>query len=235
MAEKTYGLTEAEVAILQKVIDRVLPSRLNQYSRPGSSETQLNTPEVYVAYPQESDGIPALVAGTGGDPDVPGSAKCDIYRILGGPQGSPTLVKVGNLFQTVYNLTKSILTQDWLTVTRDKFGSWLAQVGGSGTPSYVWRQVVEDIQIDTATKKLQKKMINLLVLDDEVYAPGTGTTDDPATSWTDVYTFVAVTGMTEFQVDGAAKKLQDKTKVFYAIEPAAESGWTDIHTGTTCP
>ena len=40
--------------------------------------------------------------------------------------------------------------------------------------------------------------------------------------------------MTDFQVDAATFKLQKKTRTFFAQVDDAESGWTDIHTGTDC-
>jgi hypothetical protein len=41
--------------------------------------------------------------------------------------------------------------------------------------------------------------------------------------------------MTDFQVDGANKKLQKKTRTAKAFVSADESAWTDIHTGEVCP
>jgi hypothetical protein len=43
------------------------------------------------------------------------------------------------------------------------------------------------------------------------------------------------TVMTDFQVDTSTKKLQMKTRALLVVAVGAESGWTDIHTGTVCP
>ncbi len=45
----------------------------------------------------------------------------------------------------------------------------------------------------------------------------------------------AVTPLTDFQVDGAAFKLQEKTRQLHVEVLAAETDWVDIHTGTACP
>jgi hypothetical protein len=94
---------------------------------------------------------------------------------------------------------------------------WLA------TPM-ISQAVVTDYQLDTSSKKLQKKTRT------EVGAFVTA-----ESAWTDVYTFVAVTPLTAFQIVGADKKFQDKTTQFWVVIPDAQSGWTDIHTGTVCP
>ena len=46
---------------------------------------------------------------------------------------------------------------------------------------------------------------------------------------------VQVTVISDFQVDGSTQKLQKKTRLITVIASDAESGWTDIHTGTECP
>ena len=45
---------------------------------------------------------------------------------------------------------------------------------------------------------------------------------------------VITDAMTDFQVDTGALKLQKKTQAIAVEVTAAESGWTDIHTGTDC-
>lgn len=44
-----------------------------------------------------------------------------------------------------------------------------------------------------------------------------------------------ITVMTNFQVDAANQKLQKKTRDVVVSPAAAETGWTDVHTGSVCP
>ena len=46
---------------------------------------------------------------------------------------------------------------------------------------------------------------------------------------------ISVTAMTNFQVDTGTQKLQKKTRALKTLASGAESDWTDVHTGTTCP
>ena len=41
-----------------------------------------------------------------------------------------------------------------------------------------------------------------------------------------------VTVVTDYRVD--SNKLQKKTQVIWVLRAETESGWTDVHTGTTC-
>ena len=43
-----------------------------------------------------------------------------------------------------------------------------------------------------------------------------------------------ITAVTTYQVDGANSKFQKKTRTAYVAAAGAESGWTDVHTGTVC-
>ena len=91
-------------------------------------------PDVYIALVPE-EGIPAATdnAGTGVPSfiagDKPGSLDCDIYRIINGE------LKLAGPTQTVYNLTSSDIEEGWIAVQRDKFGNWLADVGGGSCPT----------------------------------------------------------------------------------------------------
>jgi len=90
--------------------------------------------DVYVALPQETSGVPALTKlGTGTDTnaqegDQPGSARCDIYKVS-------ILDEIAQLTlighdKEVFNLSTTALEQDWFTVHRTNFGSWMAVTGG---------------------------------------------------------------------------------------------------------
>lgn len=96
-------------------------------------------PEVYIALVPAA-GIPGLDSATSGsgsdnpptEGDRPGSASCNIYKIIDGQ-----LRPIPGLTRTVYNLSESTIDSDWITVQREKFGTWLASVGGGGSSSEV--------------------------------------------------------------------------------------------------
>ena len=83
------------------------------------------TPETYVALPQSAGGIPGL---TTGPPDVPGSDTCDIYKI----NADDELVDAG-FTRKVYNLSTTVIPQDWVQTNRTKYGKWLAVIGGTSS------------------------------------------------------------------------------------------------------
>lgn len=99
----------------------------------GLSEQESIAPEFHVARVPPS-GIPALTqVGTGddtgtGDADTPGSAVCDLYRIL--PDGS--LERIG-ISKTVYNLSEITITEEWVPIARLKGGQWVAYCCTVGT------------------------------------------------------------------------------------------------------
>ena len=132
-----HFLTDKDVAILQEVIDAYRGGRLNIPSRvpteySWSEKEDHQAPETYIAYPQEEGGIPALTPNLGtaeDDYDEPGVATCDIYKIVD-VGGTPELQPLSGLEREVYNLSENVVSQEWLTVTRDKFGSWLPFMPG---------------------------------------------------------------------------------------------------------
>jgi hypothetical protein len=121
-----YLLTEAEIALLQKVIDRELGRPINAPQRPVPVFDSPPAPDTYIAWPP-SGGIPALTltgdAGPDGGADLPGSATCDIYKI--DTSDTPELVAISGLDKTVYNLSEMKVPQRWILVTRTKGGQWI--------------------------------------------------------------------------------------------------------------
>jgi len=112
---------ENDAKILQRLISGgrgPAPSRSRSVE-----EADILAPDVYIAKPKESSGIPALTVVSG--ESVPGEAECEIYHILPNTSGDPELKKIEGVTHTVYNLSTSALTQDWIQVQRDKHGSWL--------------------------------------------------------------------------------------------------------------
>lgn len=144
--------------IIQDLIDKHKGQLGNTPSRPPTERSwdeaeDHQAPEVYVAKPQTSAGIPKLLAtdgttGTGTDIsgslfDEPGKAECDIYKILvDSVSGDPELHSMG-LTKTVHNLSSSDLDQDWILVIRTKAGKWIAT---STTPGGIeWAKLVDTL------------------------------------------------------------------------------------------
>lgn len=143
--------SEAEVAILREVVADKLNSRQNPPVRFGTENSwdegeDHQAPETYIALAPEA-GIPPLSppSGTGsasfGSGDVPGSALCDIYQLARG-----VLLPI-DYQQRVYNLSASTIEHGWILVTREKFGHWLAIVGGGGGGTCANRNEVWQIWI----------------------------------------------------------------------------------------
>jgi hypothetical protein len=135
-------LTEAEVALLQDVIDEVRSRRQNTSGRPRVQTEQGQAPEVYLVRTPAA-GIPALSAGAnvGTGPlapsdDVPGSALCGVYRLLRTGSGVASVMSVNGSWTnpkkiTVYNfLPVAIPGNQWVTAIRDKFGYWMVPTQG---------------------------------------------------------------------------------------------------------
>lgn len=89
-------------------------------------------PEVYLVR-APATGIPALSLGsntgtgpTDGDDDTPGSATCEVYRVVT-LEGTKRLRPTGGTIP-VHNFALSrIQPGQWCLIHRDKFGTWWAQ------------------------------------------------------------------------------------------------------------
>lgn len=149
--------TAAETIALRKLLDQAgnVPHSVpgGRDSRDWTSGDSWQTPEVYVAL-VPLGGIPALyfgwdpaptvtgtgsvvdgITGTGPQSDRPGSAECQIWKIVDDGTGLKILERVGNLTQTVYNLSTSSISQQWVSIHKTKFGHWIVsnpRSGGSG-------------------------------------------------------------------------------------------------------
>ncbi len=133
MAEKLFLLKADDLAILREVIDDY---RKRRYSTPGRARIEPDehqAPEVYIARTPAS-GIDALRGHSGTDitDDEPGSALCNIYRIVptAAPAGTDTNAEiraVESFEKRIYNLSSTAVAADsWIPVMRDKYGYWLA-------------------------------------------------------------------------------------------------------------
>lgn len=145
MAKKPKFLSEDDLRILQRVIDR---ERRQIINAPALTSTERwdqgedhQAPEVYVALPP-SGGIPASTV-TPISGDVPGSADCTIYQVLI-ESGTPRLRPITGLTKKVYNITDTAVSRVWTPVSRDKFGRWIALAGGGGGggPNIIQFQIV---------------------------------------------------------------------------------------------
>jgi hypothetical protein len=155
-----YGLSSEDRDKVQQVITLLRGlglTHVGQLRAPSDKfwleNLAVQAPEIYVAK-TPTGGIPAMDqaedtgTGTGTvDLDSPGSADCDIYRIeFATPTSSPTLVAISGLTRTVYNLTNSAITDEWVLAHKDKWGFWCASAGGGGV-SCTSQNCIHDITL----------------------------------------------------------------------------------------
>lgn len=134
---QAFLLTEADRRLLADFLAEARRKVRTTTGRAAPEEPDILPPEVYVAL-TPSGGIPRLResevdTGTAyGSGDIPGSAVCDIYRLLD-DGGTKRLSRAG-FTRRVYNLSSGDLPGgQWTKAVRDKFGQWYADTaGGSG-------------------------------------------------------------------------------------------------------
>lgn len=130
-------LTEKDRDVLRWMRDKMESSRENIPGRPGAERAWAEgedhqAPETYIAWPPEI-GINGLVRDVADDTgtgvhDEPGFAFCVIYKIVEGE-----LVAVSGFDKAVWNLAEGTIEQDWVVVTRTKYGKWVAVQAGAPT------------------------------------------------------------------------------------------------------
>lgn len=149
--KEIFGLTRADRDLLDELHRRFGTLRENAPSARlpiDITDEPPQAPEVYIAL-VPSGGIPACegVTGTGGPSflagDVPGYADCGIYRLVNG------VIYYTRQTKKVYNLSGDVITQQWITVKRDKFGQWFADTGGGGNTNCETRNEVWMIAMST--------------------------------------------------------------------------------------
>ena len=139
MADKLYGLTDADLPILKEMKEDYLRRKGSNPGGRGRGWFDLEdptAPECYVAW-VGADGIPALndqdttgigtEAGTGTGSaqmdDVVGSAVCEVYQMRI-ENGSRKLFAKG-FTRRVHNLmTTAVPGSRWILIHRDKYGTW---------------------------------------------------------------------------------------------------------------
>jgi len=182
--------SEQDLAILKQMAHEYRSGRKNTESRPPTEHTwsegeDHQAPETYVAKPQTSAGIPKLLptddtTGTGTDIsgslyDEPGKAVCDIAKIVyNSVTGDSELLDVG-LPVEVHNLSSSDISQDWILVTRTKYGKWIAAGSGAGTGEEI--EVVTDYRVSGLVLQKKTRTVKVITVGDE-------------SAWTDVHTGV---------------------------------------------
>lgn len=139
MATKINTLGDADVTLLKEMAEWF--RRKVRTSKGGVPESQDQmAPEIYLAR-TPAGGIPALDEGTTGtgtgtgtgtnnptSDDIPGAALCDIYRVV---NSGTSIIKVFTLKALVFNVcTFAVPEYTWITVYRDKFGTWFVPSNG---------------------------------------------------------------------------------------------------------
>lgn len=134
-----YEITGKDRKMLVDLIQQVMDRRVNPYNLPEHAEADIQAPEVYAAL-TPSAGIPALTGsigtGTGsGYGDMPGSATCWLFRV-DNVTGDMTPLHYSRVIYNLY--ATAIPGSNWVTVKRDKWGTWWVDAqqssGGSGSP-----------------------------------------------------------------------------------------------------
>lgn len=120
MADKLVVFKEHDVAALKEMVKwwRTFTHRDTEEQ----ADHQHAAQETYIAL-VPSEGIQGLTGiGIGGQAgDMPGANECQIYQIINGE-----LTAIAGLTKTVYSLSPSGTPPGWTTVTKDKFGRWIA-------------------------------------------------------------------------------------------------------------
>ncbi len=174
----SYFLNESDRKLIQEFLEEArrgrveLPYRSRPYvERSWVEKADHQAPEIYVAQPQESSGIPAL-SGT-----VPGEAICDIYQIVVDGPNDPTLEQIGQFEKLVYNVG-GVIGQVPILIARTKYGKWVPVVGG-GTPCDFIRFAIDAVYQDAlpyyATVDILSRPCGCTTVEEETEATGTGT------------------------------------------------------------
>lgn len=133
--KEIFGLTRADRDLLDELHRRFGTLRENAPSARlpiDVTDEPPQAPEVYIAL-SPPGGIPACEGPTGTGPptfesgDLPGYINCGLYRIVNGA------IYYTRQIKRIYNLSESIIPEGWITVKRDKYGTWFADTG-AGTP-----------------------------------------------------------------------------------------------------
>jgi hypothetical protein len=157
-----YGLTEAQIRLIQDLLDADRRKSVNPVQRSWAEEEDYQPPEVYVAL-VPLGGIRGIEGRYPANPIIH-YGDCLLYRKLPVDDGPVVLAAVdGIVFHRVYNLSTLDLSEyQWVLVKRDKFGDYftegclLCDVAGTGTgppppdhPCDCPPVVITDVEITT--------------------------------------------------------------------------------------
>jgi len=118
-------LSDSDVKILQKIIDRERDNPTNK-TRPQLRPELSQTQDLYIARVSSDDQeIKALTAEDGSTEAVAGEAICDIYQVVLDGSSNPDLVDTG-ITEYVYNIAESSIDRLYFSVSRSKYGVWIA-------------------------------------------------------------------------------------------------------------
>lgn len=118
------NFTQEDLALMREWGRWIKEQQSNKPFRRGRETDGIQTPDVLIAKPQSAGGIPARVG------DTPGSDTVDIYRI-----GSDGDLEVRGDTKLAFNLSTSVIAQDFIEIKRNKQGKYLASslvAGDSG-------------------------------------------------------------------------------------------------------
>lgn len=135
-----YTLSERDVARLKEMLSWFDNARESPLFRGRGGDDDSEAPEVYVALVPDG-GIPALSApGTSTstvtlDQLEPGSADCEIYRVVNPSSDFPLVEPIQGLTRRVFNLSRTAITptnNPFVLAIKDKTGIWWASTGTGG-------------------------------------------------------------------------------------------------------
>lgn len=117
MADNLYALTADQLKIIQELVHKVRSGRINSPLHSNDAESDYMTPEVFVAYPDDANGIPALDQAT----RKPGKAICSLYLVSEDSNGVPSLDDLGSKLD-VYNVSPDAIDQQFVIAIKGKDG-----------------------------------------------------------------------------------------------------------------
>lgn len=116
--------SDEDVGLLQEFINQLKRQRYNSPARTPSdnSDDVGESPDLYMALPQDSLGIPGVIHPTTipGEGDVLGQGLCDIFRV----DQDGSLTQMG-FSQNVFNFSTSSIPRMMVPVQRSKYGEWV--------------------------------------------------------------------------------------------------------------
>lgn len=132
-----FRLPTTEESVRLREMSEQLRKLEPQGPKPGPPVPNERSPDTYVAK-LPIDGLPARIS------DEPGCAECDIYRIdtVGTASGdceemmvlTQVILGSGEPYRLpILNISDQIITAEYVLITLEKYGRWIAQSSGAGS------------------------------------------------------------------------------------------------------